>query len=367
MTENTTFPPPSADAINHSLKLIQKIMTEIELNQGCLPFHDYMNMALYQPGLGYYVAGSHKIGEQGDFITAPEISPLFGQCIAHFCQANNADLSGQVLFELGAGSGALAISILQSLQKLGNLPKHYWILEPSPDLQARQRKKIATELPEYISQIKWLTTLPTKTFDGIILANEVLDALPIHRFYVDADGIKMLGVAYNGQRFQWQHCQALNPKLELAVNALQHNVGQEWLLPYASEINLSLLEWLQSITSKLSNGKVILIDYGYEQSEYYHQQRNQGTLMCHYRHQAHSDPFMYPGLQDITAHVDFTDVADCANALGLQVDSYQNQASFLLENQLVQYADTAAKSQQMKWLTHPNHFGEIFKVMVLST
>ncbi len=366
MSHKAPFAIPSEDAIAHSMALIEYIIAAIESHQGCLSFRNYMNMALYQPGLGYYVAGSHKIGMQGDFITAPEVSPLFGQCIAHACQISYPNLSEQILFELGAGSGALCVSILQALQQSGNLPKQYWILEPSPDLQARQRDKISRTIPECLDQVCWLNTLPTQPFEGIILANEILDALPVHRFCVNHAGIQMLGVSYDGQRFQWQTRQSVQPEFEHAVTALQQTVGKNWHLPYTSEINLALPAWLEAITGMLSNGKVILIDYGYEQPEYYHSQRNQGTLMCHYRHQAHSDPFMYPGLQDITAHVDFTKVAHCAESLNLTVESYQSQAHFLLDNQLAQYANTTEKAQQMRWLTHPNHFGEVFKVMILN-
>ncbi len=364
----TTFPTPSNDAIRHSLKLIQHIIAEIEAAGGWISFYDYMNMALYEPGLGYYAAGSHKIGAEGDFTTAPESSPLFGQCIGHFCAKQLNQYQNPIIFELGAGTGALCISVLQYLAQHNALPTAYWILEPSPDLRMRQQANIQAALPELSTHVVWLDQLPTQSFDGIILANEVLDALPIERFQVSTTGISTWGVGFDGQRF-YQTTQPTAPKSALyqAVKPLQQHYADSWSLPYTSEVSLAIKPWLASICEPLVRGQILLIDYGYEADESYHPERYDGTLMCYYRHQVHSDPLMYPGLQDITAHVDFTAVANSASQLGLDILTYSTQSHFLLAHNLLQLAENQLQAeQQIRHLTHPNYFGDVFKVLQLA-
>ena len=358
------------DAIAHSDRLQTLICEQIQ-KQGPMPFHQYMAQALYAPGLGYYTAGSQKFGNAGDFVTAPEISFLFSQALANQCAQVLSVQTGDIL-EFGAGSGVMAAHILKHLMSLGKLPGRYLILDLSPDLQQRQRQTIEAIVPEFIDRVEWLQALP-ENFSGVILANEVLDAMPVSVFRKRSGSVEeqFVNVNDDGMQLIWQQASAA---LLEAVAQLEQRYG-EFADGYMSEINLNLQGWLSSIGEMLHTGVVILIDYGYNGFEYYHPERYMGTLICHYQHRAHDDPMILPGLQDITANVDFSAVANAARQSGLALAGYTPQANFLLscgiEQLIADYIDTDEKkflqlSQAMKVLMLPSEMGERFKVLALS-
>jgi SAM-dependent MidA family methyltransferase len=330
-----------------------------------------MELALYAPALGYYTAGARKFGAEGDFVTAPEISPVFGRCLARQAEQVLRELGGGDLLEFGAGTGRLAADMLAELESLGSLPEHYFILELSPELQQRQRQTVNDRIPHLSERVVWLGEMPPTGFRGLVVANELLDAMPVHRFRIEPQGIAEQYVAWKEERFHlcWQPIQ--DPGLERAVAGL----GLDLEPGYESEINLRVTPWVEQLSDALGAGAVILIDYGYPRAEFYHPQRNGGTLMCHYRHHAHSDPLVYPGLQDITAHVDFTAVAEAAQRVGLRVSGYASQAYFLMGCGLDRVLGSVEPEdagdyldlvQGVKRLTLPTEMGERFKVLALT-
>ncbi len=370
-------PEPAPSAIDHSELLYQKIVAQI--NREPLSFAEYMHQALYAPGLGYYSAGATKIGAQGDFITAPEISPLFGQCIAIQAEQVLKDGCNDIL-EFGAGTGRLALSIMQYFNQTNQLPEHYFILEPSPDLQDRQRQLIQQELPNQFHRFVWLEQLPD-SFSGVIVANEVLDAMPVNIFKVTEQGIEEMQVALNEHEDLVTDWRAdVSP--DLADWWRDH--GSKLGLPvgYSSEVNLAIQPWLTALSNSLVRGLMLVIDYGFSHAEYYLPERATGTLKCHYRHRHHDDPLVLVGLQDITAHVDFTAVAEAGLTCGLDVLGYVNQAGFLTSCGILSMAEQALPevtedgsdpglkqqlllAQQIKPLIMPEEMGELFKVMAL--
>ena len=366
------LPVPGEFAQQHSKKLITEIKNEIDNNDGAISFQRYMELVLYAPGLGYYAAGSEKLGEAGDFITAPEISPLFSYALA------NAILPAleneNIILEVGAGRGRMAADILVYLQQQDKLPKEYWILELSADLRERQKNIIKETIPEFLDKVKWLDTLPDQ-FSGVVLANELLDAMPVQLFQKNENDINEVNVAWHNDRFAFQLISSFDQRLVTRVKDIEDELGQELKSAYLSEINFAAEDWIKSISEKMQSGLMILIDYGFPRHEYYHEQRTHGTIMCHYRHRTHPDVFVYPGLQDITAHVDFTAMADVALESGMRVMGYTNQASFLIgagmmelatlneDGELVHELETAS---QLKKLTLPHEMGELFKVIGFS-
>ena len=316
-----------------STALSQQIAAQIQQAAGIIPFDRYMEMALYEPGLGYYSNGVQKFGSQGDFITAPETSALFGRCIAHAILPVLNGIEQPDILEFGPGSGVLAVDILCELEKQNSLPARYLILERSATLQQRQHERFARDIPHLLERITWLDSLPTEKVCGAIIANEVMDALSVKRFIWQNQQIVELGVGLtdNGE-FTFRTM----PRTDTAMqDALQPIASQiQWSENYQSEWSPLLTPWIQSIADCLDQGTALLIDYGSVQSEYYHAQRQAGSLMCHYRHHAHPDPFILPGLQDITAYVDFTAVANAADAAGFQVSGFTTQTHFLLSNGL---------------------------------
>ena len=361
-----TMPAPDADAAASSALLVERIEDEIHQAGGWIPFSRFMELALYAPGLGYYSGGARKFGGAGDFVTAPELSPLFAQTLA----AQAAQLmaaSAPHILEAGAGSGALAVGLLLELERRGTLPERYEILELSGELRARQQEAVARGAPHLADRVAWLDTLP-ETFSGVVLANELLDALPVNLAAWREEGIFERGVALVDGAFAWRERPAADALL--AVSQGLTFVGP----PYVSEINLAARAWIAEWGRILQRGALLLIDYGFPQREVYHPQRAEGTLMCHYRHHAHGDPFWLPGLNDITAHVDFTAIAEAGHEAGLEVLGYTSQAQFLLNCGLAQlleahqadgavaYATLASGAQK---LISPAEMGELFKVLVL--
>jgi SAM-dependent MidA family methyltransferase len=366
-----TLPTPDADAQAHSDRLVAKIREEIGAHGGKITFAHFMELALYAPGLGYYSAGSRKFGEQGDFVTAPEISPLFSRCVARQCQQVLTDLAVGNILELGAGSGTMAVEILKELEHLKALPKAYFILEVSADLRQRQEQKLTEEVPHLMDRVQWLDKLPETGFCGIVLANEVLDAMPVHRFRITAAATSELYVGYDQTGFCWQTGPLSNEQLQEWINQLHDTLPTE----YESEVNLAAEAWIHTIAQMMQKGLILIFDYGFPRHEFYHPQRDTGTLMCHYRHRAHPDPLILVGLQDITAHVDFTALAETAGIAGLHVSGFTSQAFFLLStglDEMVHHVhggdshDYWKVIQQVKKLTLPSEMGELFKVMALT-
>jgi SAM-dependent MidA family methyltransferase len=366
---------PEADehALRHSKELEKVIRGQIESEDGQISFAQFMQMALYQPGLGYYSAGARKIGAGGDFTTAPEISSLFSICLARQCAEIMRDLNGAVILELGAGTGVMACDILTELKVLNALPRHYYILEPSADLQQRQQQLLAERIPDLESIVSWLDSLPEKTFEGIILANEVIDAMPVRRFCLDNDNVDELFVVWEDDKFDWKRGPA-DAELDSKVKTVLQQPVSDYPHAYCSEINSALDNWIKSLADCLARGLMLFIDYGYSRHEYYHEQRTQGTLLCHYQHHVHSNPFLYVGLQDITASVDFTAVAEVGFNAGLNISGFTPQAYFLLGCGIekimeeLKYEDVREQleaSRQIKLLTMPDEMGERFKVIAL--
>jgi SAM-dependent MidA family methyltransferase len=347
-----TLPTPSAEALAHSGQLAERIRLAIADNGGSIPFREFMRMALYEPGLGYYVAGLRKIGKEGDFITAPEISPLFSYCLANQCAQVLTGLGGGDILELGAGSGIMAADMLQRLEEVGCLPEHYRILDVSPELRDRQRQTLQAKVPHLLDRIEWLDALPANPMRGVIVGNEVLDAMPVELFTLVAGKRVIRHVGVEGNQFGLVE------------------VGGE----YTSEFNPALPGWMSSMADVLEAGVLLLVDYGYEHKDYYHPDRTQGTLICHYQHRVHDNPLLYPGLQDITASVDFTAVADAGLDAGLELAGYTTQSAFLvnsgLEPLFIQALQTnPAKqyplAQQVRTLSLPSEMGDRFKVIAL--
>lgn len=363
------LPTPDADALSHSERLQALIRATIDQAGGHIGFDRYMELALYAPGLGYYSGGSQKFGEAGDFVTAPELSPLFSRTLARqVAEVLTAIPEGELL-EFGAGSGTMAATVLQELAALGRLPTRYRIMELSGELRQRQQQTIARQVPELLERVEWLDALPAG-FRGVVLANELLDAMPVQRFCIEHGEPHELLVGWDGQRLT-----LATGAPDAALFERLERLRQEYSLSdgYCSEINLRAEQWIATLGAMLEEGVALLIDYGYPQRVYYHPARSEGTLMCHYRHRAHSDALRWPGLQDITAHVDFTAIGEAALAAGLAVRGYTSQASFLLANGLTELLDgeepglreQLALSNQIKRLTMPGEMGESFKVMAL--
>jgi len=363
------LPPPSPEALAHSQHLQAAIARAVAADGGFLSFARYMEMALYAPALGYYAAGARKFGAAGDFVTAPEMTPLFGQALAVQI-AQGMVCSAPAVIEVGAGSGRLAADLLLALESLGYPPERYAILDLSPDLRERQRQTIAGAVPHLLSRVVWLDRLPEE-FSGVVIANELLDALPAHLVVWGDEGISERGVGLdvNGH-FTWNDRPANGTLLDAA-----REIGDEAGLggSYLSEISLAARAWSAEWGRILRQGLLLLIDYGFPRHEYYHPQRNQGTLMCHYRHHAHPDPFYLPGLQDLTVHVDFTAVIAAAHATGLELLGYTNQGQFLMNCGLLDHlaeipAATPAyfrASAAAGKLTMPHEMGELFKVIAI--
>ena len=364
--DQSVLPPPTAEEQAHSAGLQQRLREEIAARGGSLSFARFMELALYAPGLGYYAAGKQKFGAAGDFITAPEIGSLFARCLARPCRSILTQLGGGDILEAGAGSGSLPADLLLELEVLGCLPKRYLILELSSELRERQAETLQRKAPRLLPRVRWLDALPAD-FRGVILANELLDAMPVERFRVTADGVRQLHVAWEDDRFVWPEKPA-DDRIRRRVEPLTLSPG------YTSEINLQAEAWVRSVADILKQGVMLFIDYGFPRAEFYHPQRTDGTLMCHYRHRAHDDPLALVGLQDITAHVDFTAIAEAGIEAGLSLLGYTSQAAFLIEcglEQLMAVSDPEnvrahlALTQQVKKLTSPHEMGELYKVIAL--
>ena len=365
------LPEPTAEQLKRSEQLRQLIIEDVLEHHGWIGFDRYMHHALYTPGLGYYSGPSWKLGTEGDFITAPLLGKLFGKCIARQCAQVLREMQSACLYEFGAGDGSLAVTVLEELEAVGAVPESYFIIETSASLKQRQESAISDLADGLRDRIRWLEHLP-ETICGIVLANELLDALPCKRFEVDPGGkIFELGVGTAGSEFI---CSRSDEELR----------DSEWLRSldlkpgYQSEIQLQAASWVSTVAELLERGLMLLVDYGFPRPEFYHQDRHQGTLMCHYRHYAHTDPFYLPGLQDITTHIDFTAMAQAGIDGELDLAGYCDQANFLLSCGLIdiladlqmagepETKEMLSLSAEIKKLTMPHEMGELFKVIALS-
>ncbi|ENO80792.1 hypothetical protein B447_11037 [Thauera sp. 27] len=370
----SSLPEPSAEARAQSARLLELIAAEIGRSGGWVPFSRYMELALYAPGQGYYSGGARKFGPGGDFITAPELTPLFGQALATQVE-QGMRASAMALIEVGAGTGLLAADMLLELERRACLPDTYEILELSGELRERQFDTLATRVPHLAGRVRWLDALPDR-FAGVVVANEVLDVMPVHLVVSRAQGLFERGVALaadvpGASRLCWADRPARGAVLA-GAQALDLPVPEQG--EYVTELNLAGNAWVAAWAERIERGLMLLIDYGYPRAEYYLPSRSGGTLLCYYRHHAHGDPFLWPGLNDITAFVDFTAVAEAAYGAGLDVLGYANQAQFLFNCGVLdclerrgarESADYIRAARAAQRLTAPHEMGELFKVLAL--
>ena len=372
------LPEPSADERAHSERLLQ-LLRELIAAQGPLSFAQYMERCLYAPGLGYYSAGRTKFGAAGDFVTAPELGELFARCVVNAVQPVLAMLGESADFlELGGGSGAFAEVALPALAAGGTLPRQYLILEPSADLRQRQRERLQANLPpELHARVQWLDRPPERDWRGVLFANEVIDALPATRFSVRDGEVYEEHVALDGEGRLRRVDRPADALVAGAVRHVERQLGADFADGYRSEILPQLPYWIQAVAGSLSAGLLLFVDYGYVRREFYLAERDDGTLMAHYRHRAHSDPLYLPGLNDLTASVDFTALAEAGHSAGFDVAGYLPQAQFLLGAGLLEVFERAQAAandehgryrlaQQVKRLMLPEQMGERFQAMLLA-
>ena len=370
MNPNTApnlLPVPDAAAQALSDQLATVIASHIQKAESGLSFAQFMQMALYEPGLGYYANALQKFGNQGDFITAPGSGRLFGQCLARQCDQILSATGGDIL-EFGAGDGSLASQIVSSLGD--GFSGCYYIIELSASLKLRQVDYITQHCPEYVDQVIWIDRLPD-SFTGVVLANEVLDAMPVTRIEYTDSGWQELTVGYQEETFVWIN--------KAVTNSLQnfiatHVPANDYALGYQTELHTHASAWINSMGGWFEKGVALLVDYGYTRAEYYRTDRIKGSLRCYYRQLAHEDPFVLLGLQDITAHVNFTAIAQSAVAAGMDALGYTQQAPFLMSLGIMDETEDKnettiqmlQRAQEIKRLTMPDQMGELFKVLAIA-
>jgi SAM-dependent MidA family methyltransferase len=372
------LPEPDADERAHSDRLLQLLREQI-VSHGPLPFSQYMERCLYAPGLGYYSAGKTKFGAAGDFVTAPELGELFARCVINAVQPVLAVLGDDADFlELGGGSGAFAEAALKALAAGGTLPRQYLILEPSADLRERQRERLRANLPaELNTRVQWLDRPPEPDWRGVLFANEVIDALPATRFSLRDGEVFEEYVMLDGEGRLLRTDRPADALVAAAVRHVERDLGSEFADSYRSEILPQLPYWIQAVAGSLVAGLMLFIDYGYVRREFYLPERDDGTLMAHYRHHAHNDPLYLPGLNDLTASVDFTALAEAGNSAGFGVAAYLPQAQFLIgaglqdifESEQAKIANDHGRyrlAQEVKRLMLPDQMGERFQAMLLA-
>ena len=363
---SASLPEPDEHGLDVSRRLSERILQDLHANDGWIGFERYMQYALYEPELGYYHNGSRKFGTGGDFVTAPELSSLFAGCIAKVIAGALTRLDDPVILEIGAGSGRLALDLIEAL-RARSIHARYWILEPSADLRARQQARLAVARIE----AEWLEQLPAEPIQGVVLANEVLDAFPVSCFVKTSGETRPLGVGLKDDGLGWAEGEP-DPGLSDLVTALEARLGRVLPDGFRSEVAPARPAWVASVACALSRGAILTIDYGLTEREYYHPQRDSGTLICHYRHRAHADPFLWPGLQDISAWVEFSACARAAEKAGLAVAGFTTQGQFLIEGGAAEGlgesggAGSLQAAQALKTLVLPGEMGERFKLMLLS-
>ncbi|KQY50540.1 SAM-dependent methyltransferase [Lysobacter sp. Root494] len=373
-SRTTSLPLPDADALAHSERLAGLIRNEIATNEGAIPFSRFMELALYAPGLGYYSAGARKFGHEGDFVTAPELGPIFAACIAESVAPVLQQIGpSAVFFELGGGSGAFAEVALKRLLELDALPDRYLVLEPSADLRERQRERLQQNLsPMLFELVEWPDGPLPGEWSGVLFANEVIDALPTPRFAIRDGEVYEEYVVVEGDGF----ARTLRPAdafLGNAVRHVEHRLERAFADGYRSEVLPQLPYWIQAVSGGMQRGAMLFVDYGHPRGEFYEPERSDGTLRAYYRHRTHADPLLWPGLQDLTASVDFTALAEAGVAAGFDFAGYCSQASFLLGNgmagvlerieRMKDPAEQQHRRNEVKKLTLPSEMGERFQVM----
>jgi SAM-dependent MidA family methyltransferase len=363
---DSLLPAPPAEAAAHSARLAEHIANTICDEGDWVPFTRYLELALYAPGMGYYAAGARKFGSEGDFVTAPELTPMFARCIAMQALQVLEETGGDIL-ELGPGSGALAADLFEELKSAGKAPRHYLLLEVSPELRARQRERLERRFPDDMDHFVWIDRLPER-IRGLVIANEVLDVVPFALVHRMGGEILERGVIVSEAGLAWDD--APLPDGDLKRRAL--TVFPTGDYDYLSEVSLAAEGLVRTIAASLEAGVALFIDYGFAEREFYHPQRSMGTMRCHYRHRFHGDPFFLPGLQDITAHVDFSAMARAAESGGAEVYGFTTQAYFLIScglAVLVSAGDPSATLSRLKGtsvvhrLINPAEMGELFKVL----
>lgn len=364
------LPRPAAEAVALSETLKRRILAEIDARGGWIGFDRYMELALYEPGLGYYSNGKPVFGPTGDFVTAPELTPLFGAALSRQVGSWLAACGGTPrVVEFGAGSGALASQLLNALDRQGFVGLRYQIVELSGDLRELQRKTIAARLPQMVDRVEWLDTAPGGV-RGVVIANELLDAMPVRAFEWDGRELSEAGVSVSEGDLCWS-CRPADEGLQALVDDLGVDIAA-WHLPYRSELCPRQGAWLATIAEDMACGAILLLDYGFPAAEYYHPQRVGGTLMSHFRHRALTDPFVWPGLQDITAHVDFSRLLAAGVAAGLEPLGYTSQARFLLNCGLLDELEALPRDEQRLWFSQAQavqrlvseaEMGELFKAV----
>ncbi len=375
-----SLPEPGSEELAHSAQLAELIRQEI-LARGPMEFSRFMELALYAPGLGYYSAGRTQFGAKGDFITAPELGDVFARCLARACEPVLDELGPDAsVFELGGGSGALCVDLLRAWAARDRVPSRYRILEPSASLRAQQRERVASALPsELAARVEWLDGPLEQAWEGIALANEVIDALPTFRFIRRADGVWSEHVQLSGQNAgdasepsPFTICERpAEAWLAASVHHIERRLGRKFEAGYRSEVLPQLPAWIDAVVGTLRRGLALFVDYGYPRAEYYRPDRSDGTLVCHYRHHAHDDPMRWVGLQDITAFVDFTALAEACTGIGFDLVSWLPQSQFLLAAGLAEVleskppGDAASQyelAREVKRLMLPDAMGERFHV-----
>ncbi|MDP9066002.1 MAG: SAM-dependent methyltransferase [Pseudomonadota bacterium] len=363
----------SEPEIRHAERVHARIAGEIESAGGWIGFERYMELALYAPGLGYYSAGARKFGPGGDFTTAPEVSTLFGACLARQCAEILSDVVDGCIMEVGAGSGRLAVDVLTRLEAMRQLPSRYFILEVSADLRSRQRGLLAQRLPHLLTKVTWLDAPDSTAFEGVIMVNEVLDALPVARFRWHPTQCEELGVALRADRFVWS-ARPASPQLARLCDSLAEHAGG-WEAGYVSEVCPRLAAWSRGIVGGLRRGAVLWLDYGLPRAQFYLPERREGTLICHFRQQLHADPFAHPGLEDISAWVDFTALAEACAQTACEVAGFTTQALFLAGIGIDREIQAMAAGDEGRFLRFageakrlmlPGEMGESFKAMAWS-
>jgi len=370
MTTQNQLAKPDQLAQQYSDELLILIKQRIAEAGGKISFADYMQLCLYEPGLGYYSAGSHKIGEGGDFTTAPEISSLFSRSLAQHIHDVLQQLDNADLLEFGAGTGKMAVDILQELEALNCLPQHYFICEASADLQQRQQQTIQQVIPHLVDRVIWLDQIPEQ-FSGVIVANEVCDAMPVHRLSFSENSVTEQYIELSDDDdLQWCEGDLSQGDLIERARQIQQQIGQQ---SYQTEVNLHAEAWIKSLADSLQQGAIFIIDYGYDFNSYYHPERSQGSLMCYFQQQGHDNPLIHQGIQDITSHVDFSALAHRAFDNDLDVAAYQTQADFLIAGGITELMSQQTnelimmqQAAEVKRLTLPTEMGESFKVLTLT-
>ena len=367
-----SLPQPDPTSLEHSGRVADYIRSRIAEAGGSIAFAEFMHHALYAPGLGYYTAGSTKFGAEGDYVTAPEVSSVFGRVLARQCAEVLHQVRDGAILEYGAGSGKLAVDVLEALANFDSLPSKYLILEVSPDLRERQEVYIHERLPLYADLVEWVDDVPDR-LRGVIVANEVLDSIPVERFVRRDAGVMQLRVTARDDGFDYVEAPAPEAVVRY-IGVVERDLGRQLPDGFVSEICLATSPWIGGMSHALREGVAFLFDYGVSRREYFAPERSDGWLRCHFRHHAHNDALALPGIQDLTAWVDFSSVAAAAVAQGFDIAGYSAQAQFLmaggLDEDLRDFASLPLEeqlrlSQQVKTLTLPGEMGERFKCIAL--